>query len=188
MAEAIWNGATLAKTNTIAHVEGNIYFPIDAVNWDYLRPNRDVPVTFCHWKGFASYFDIIVDGKKNVGAAWRYEEPYEEASLIKGHIAFWKGVEVIDAPQKGRGVVEPSTSHRGNKSGWEAFCWLIRHSKKSTLDANEIFKNTEITEAEFDLAWDMPDVQRYAKRYRWSIAKRTPLILKRSEGPPVEIF
>ncbi len=47
MAEAIWNGATLAKTNTIAHVEGNIYFPIDAVNWDYLRPNRDVPVTFC---------------------------------------------------------------------------------------------------------------------------------------------
>ena len=34
MAEAIWNGATLAKTNTIAHVEGNIYFPIDAVNWD----------------------------------------------------------------------------------------------------------------------------------------------------------
>jgi uncharacterized protein (DUF427 family) len=86
MAEAIWNGATLAKTNTIAHVEGNIYFPIDAVNWDYLRPNRDVPVTFCHWKGFASYFDIIVDGKKNVGAAWRYEEPYEEASLIKGHI------------------------------------------------------------------------------------------------------
>ena len=50
------------------------------------------------------------------------------------------------------------------------------------------FKNTEITEAEFDLAWDMPDVQRYAKRYRWSIAKRTPLILKRSEGPPVEIF
>ena len=143
MAEAIWNGVTLAKTNTIAHVEGNIYFPIDAVNWDYLLPNRDVAVTFCHWKGFASYFDVIVDGEKNIGAAWRYEEPYEEASLIKGHIAFWKGVEVIDAPQKGRGVVEPSTSRRGNKSGWEAFCWLIRHSKKSTLDANEIFKNTE---------------------------------------------
>ena len=188
MAEAIWNGATLAKTNTIAHVERNIYFPIDAVNWDYLRPNRDVPVTFCHWKGFASYFDIIVDSEKNVGAAWRYEEPYEEASLIKGHIAFWKGVEVIDAPQKGKGVVEPSTSHRGNKSGWEAFCWLIRHSKKDTLEANEIFQNTEITEAEFDLAWDMPDVQRYAKRYRWSIEKRTPLFLKRSDGRPVEVF
>ena len=188
MAEAIWNGVTLAEAGTIAHVEGNIYFPIDAVNWDYLRPNRDVPFTFCHWKGFASYFDIIVDGEKNVGAAWRYEEPYEEASLIKGHIAFWNGVEVKNAQKNGKGFIEPSTSLGGNKSGWEALCRLIRHSKKSTLDAGEIFKNTKITEPEFILAWHMPDVQRYAKRYRWSIEQRTPLILKRSDGHPIQVF
>ena len=188
MAEAIWNGVTLAGADTIAHVEGNIYFPNDAVNWDYLRHSRDVPITFCHWKGFSSYFDVIVDGEKNIGAAWRYEEQYEEVSLIKDHIAFWKGVEIRNAPQKGRGMVEPSTSHRGNKSGWEALCWLIRHSKGSTLEAEEIFKNTEITEEGFDLAWDMPDVQRYAKRYRWSIEKRTPLILKRSDRHPVQVF
>ena len=80
MPKAIWNGVTLAESDTVAHVEGNAYFPKDSVNWDLLRPNPDVPVTFCHWKGFASYLDIIVDGEENAGAAWQYEEPYEEAA------------------------------------------------------------------------------------------------------------
>ena len=187
MAKAIWNGVTLAKTDTFAHVEGNIYFPIGAVNWDYLRPNPDISITFCHWKGFASYFDVIVGDEKNTGAAWHYEKPYGEASLIKDHIAFWKGVEVINGP-KGRGWVEPSPSLRGNKSGWEALCWLIRHSKKSTLNADDIYKNTGITEAGFDSAWKMPDVRRYAKRYRWILENRTPLILERSNGDPIDVF
>jgi uncharacterized protein (DUF427 family) len=187
MSKAIWNGVTLAETNTAAHVEGNIYFPIGTVNWNYLHPNPEVPVTFCHWKGFAGYFDVIVGGEKNTGAAWRYEEPYEEASLIKNHIAFWKGVEVINAP-KGSGFVEPSPSLRGSKSGWEALCWLIRHSKKSTLNADDVFKNTNITDAAFNSAWEMPDVRRYAKRYRWTLKNRIPLILERSDGNPTDVF
>ena len=186
MPKAVWNGVTLAESDVIAHVEGNAYFPVDTVNWDYLQPNPEIPVTFCHWKGFASYLDVIADGEENPGAAWKYEEPYEEASLIKDHIAFWKGVEIIDAPE-GRGLVDSSPSLRGDKTGWEALCWLIRHSEKSTLNAEDVLENTDITDEAFEAAWQEPDVQRYAKRYRWTLESRSPLILQRSEGDPVNV-
>jgi uncharacterized protein (DUF427 family) len=51
----------------------------------------------CHWKGTASYFDVVVDGKTNAGAAWVYREPMKAAAPIKDHVAFWKGVEVEGA-------------------------------------------------------------------------------------------
>ncbi|MBK19424.1 MAG: hypothetical protein CMM52_11375 [Rhodospirillaceae bacterium] len=186
MPKAVWNGVALAESDKIAHVEGNAYFPNKTVNWDHVVRNEDVPDTFCHWKGFASYFDVVVAGEENQGAAWHYETPYDEASLIKDHIAFWKGVEIIDGPE-GRGLVEAIPSQRGDKSGWEALCWLIRHSEKSTLNAQDIIENTDITEETFDDAWQMPDVQRYAMRYRWTIESRSPLVLQKSEGDPVDV-
>ena len=86
---------------------------------------------------------------------------------------------------EGRGLVESLPSQRGRKSGWEALCWFIRHSEKSTLNAEDVLQNTDLTDADFDAAWGMPDVQRYAKRYRWALESRSPLILQRSEGDPV---
>ena len=46
------------------------------------------------WKGEASYYNIIVNGNKNLDAAWYYPEPKEAAIQIKGYVAFWKGVEI----------------------------------------------------------------------------------------------
>jgi uncharacterized protein (DUF427 family) len=48
----------------------------------------------CPWKGTASYYDVVVDGKRNEGAAWFYPTPKEAAANIKDHVAFWKGVTV----------------------------------------------------------------------------------------------
>ena len=185
MAKAIWNGVTLAEGDTVAHVEGNAYFPRESVNWDLLK-DSNAPVTFCHWKGFASYLDVVVEGEKLPGAAWKYNEPYEESALIKDHVAFWKGVEVTGGPE-GRGRVEASPSLRGGKTGWEALCWLIRHSEKSGLDAADIEANTDLTEDKFAAAWKTPDVQRYAKRYRWTLESSQPLRLTHSEGDPVSV-
>jgi len=185
MAKAIWNGVTLAESDTVAHVEGNAYFPKDSVNWAFLKDSQ-AAVTFCHWKGFASYMNIVVDGEELTGAAWRYDEPYEESALIKDHVAFWKGVEVTGGPQ-GRGLVEASPSLRGNKTGWEALCWLIRHSGKPELNAADIEANTGLTEDQFAAAWQQPDVQRYAKRYRWTLESSQPLRLTHSEGDPVAV-
>lgn len=183
MPKAIWKDALLAESETIAHVEGNAYFPVETVNSNLVRPNRKLALTFCHWKGFANYFDVVVDGAVNIGAAWQYEQPYQEASIIKNHIAFWKGVEVMDGP-KGRGLVEKIPSKRGDKSGWEALCWLIRHSEKKSLLADDLLHNTGITEETFDEAWKEADVQRYAERYHWTLESRLPLVLKRSGVNP----
>jgi uncharacterized protein (DUF427 family) len=185
MAKASWNGVTLAESDIVAHVEGNAYFPKDSVNWTYFK-DSDAPNTFCHWKGFASYMDVVVNGEELTGAAWKYDEPYEESALIKDHVAFWKGVEVTGAPE-GRGLVESSPSKRGGKTGWEALCWLIRHSEKSELDAADVEANTDLPEDKFAAAWQMPDVQRYAKRYRWTLESAQPLRLTRSEGDPVSV-
>ena len=49
----------------------------------------------CGWKGTANYYHILVDEQTNEDAAWYYPDPKSEARQIKGHVAFWKGVEVV---------------------------------------------------------------------------------------------
>ncbi|MGI9258447.1 MAG: DUF427 domain-containing protein, partial [Gammaproteobacteria bacterium] len=50
----------------------------------------------CPWKGDASYYDVAVGGEKNPAAAWYYPTPKEAAAQIKGRVAFWRGVEIVD--------------------------------------------------------------------------------------------
>ena len=90
--KAIWNGTTLAESNATVVVEGNHYFPHDSVKKEFFRES-DTHTT-CPWKGLASYYDVVVDGKVNKDAAWYYPEPSEAAKNIKGCVAFWKGVQV----------------------------------------------------------------------------------------------
>jgi uncharacterized protein (DUF427 family) len=90
--KAIWNDKIIAESNDIVTVEGNPYFPADAVHPDYLK--ESTTQTTCPWKGTASYYSIEVDGKLNADAAWYYPDPKSAAENIKGRIAFWKGVEI----------------------------------------------------------------------------------------------
>lgn len=92
MATATWNGVTIAESNDTVMVEGNHYFPMDSVKAEYLAGNPSTST--CPWKGVASYYDLVVDGQTNTGAAWSYPEPKDAAKQIKGHVAFWKGVTV----------------------------------------------------------------------------------------------
>ena len=94
MVEATWNGSVIARSDDTVQVEGNHYFPADAVEPGVLVPNDRR--TRCHWKGEASYFDVVVDGEVNSAAAWTYEEPLPKAEEIRGRIAFWGGVKVSD--------------------------------------------------------------------------------------------
>ena len=92
MTTATWNGTVVAESDDIVTVEGNAYFPRDAVREEVLRPSETHPV--CPWKGTASYFDLEVDGQVNRDAAWYYPEPKDAAREITGRVAFWRGVEV----------------------------------------------------------------------------------------------
>lgn len=90
--KASWNGAVLAQSDDTIVVEGNHYFPPEAIRREYLRPSTHE--TFCGWKGTARYYDVVVNGETNVQAAWYYPEPMPAAEQIQGRIAFWKGVNV----------------------------------------------------------------------------------------------
>jgi uncharacterized protein (DUF427 family) len=92
MPKAIWNGEVIAESDKTVMVEGNHYFPREAVKRDFLRDSSTN--TVCGWKGTASYFDIVVNGAVNKDAAWYYPTPKDAAQEIAGHVAFWKGVRV----------------------------------------------------------------------------------------------
>ena len=92
MTRATWNGAVLAESDRTVVVEGNHYFPPEAVRREYLRDSATH--TVCGWKGTASYYNLEVGGQVNRDAAWYYPEPTAAAANIKGYVAFWKGVRV----------------------------------------------------------------------------------------------
>jgi uncharacterized protein (DUF427 family) len=90
--KAVWNGATIAESDETVIVEGNHYFPADAINREFFA--ESATNTVCGWKGTASYFDVVVNGEINKDAAWFYPEPKEAAKEIANRVAFWKGVQV----------------------------------------------------------------------------------------------
>ena len=90
--KANWNGQTVAESEDIVTVEGNAYFPADALRQDVIRPSTHTSV--CPWKGTASYYSLEVDGRTNENAVWYYPEPKDAAANIRGRVAFWKGVTV----------------------------------------------------------------------------------------------
>jgi uncharacterized protein (DUF427 family) len=92
MIRATWNGAVLAESDDTVVVEGNHYFPLEAVDSHYLR--ESATHTRCPWKGTASYYTVAVDGKENRDAAWYYPEPSPAARQVTGRVAFWRGVTV----------------------------------------------------------------------------------------------
>ena len=90
--KALWNGQVVADSDKTVVVEGNHYFPPEAIKRDYFKASDRH--TVCPWKGTASYYDVVVDGKTSEGGAWYYPDPKPSAAGIKGYIAFWRGVQV----------------------------------------------------------------------------------------------
>jgi uncharacterized protein (DUF427 family) len=92
MTKAIWNGQVIAESDRCETVEGNAYFPPDAVRREFLQAS-DTHTT-CGWKGVASYCHVAVGGQVNRDAAWYYPKTKDAAKHIEGYVAFWKGVSI----------------------------------------------------------------------------------------------
>jgi len=90
--KAIWNGKVIAESDDTVIVDGNHYFPRSSLIEANFEASNHTSV--CGWKGLASYLSVVVDGTRNDNAAWLYAEPMAAAAQIKGHVAFWRGVEV----------------------------------------------------------------------------------------------
>jgi len=92
--KAIWNGKVLAESDDTIVIENNHYFPSASLNMTYFKSSETT--THCSWKGDASYYSVVVDGKENLDAAWYYSSPEDKAKSIKNRVAFWHGVEVSE--------------------------------------------------------------------------------------------
>jgi uncharacterized protein (DUF427 family) len=91
---AVWNDTVIAESDDTVVVEGNHYFPPDAIRCEFFKESDTQ--TVCPWKGTASYYTLDVNGEQNPDAAWYYPDTKEAANNIRGRIAFWKGVQVSD--------------------------------------------------------------------------------------------
>ena len=90
--KATWKDTVIAESDDTVVVDGNHYFPESTLKREYVTFSNHK--TTCAWKGQASYYSRIVDGELNLDAVWYYAEPKPEAEMVRGRVAFWKGVKV----------------------------------------------------------------------------------------------
>ncbi|NMM11996.1 MAG: DUF427 domain-containing protein [Rhodoferax sp.] len=90
--KAIWNNTVIAESDDTVLVEGNRYFPESALKREYITFSNHK--SSCAWKGQASYYSLMVNGDLNTDAVWYYPDPKTEAEMVRGRVAFWKGVTI----------------------------------------------------------------------------------------------
>jgi len=99
--KAVWQGEIVAEApiSEVIRIEGNWYFPPKRLNWQYFEESEHE--TKSPWMGTAHYYDVIVEGKRNLFGAWYYEFP-KEGSIervkqdFSNYVAFWNGIEVVE--------------------------------------------------------------------------------------------
>ncbi len=79
----------LAEATSWKEVEGNVYFPPEALKRELFTGPTGLS-THCPWKGDAAYYNVSVgDGSPALeNAAWYYPEPFDSAPGIKDYVAF----------------------------------------------------------------------------------------------------
>lgn len=90
--KAVWNNTVVAESPDTVLVEGNHYFPESALKREFTAFSNHK--SMCAWKGQASYLSLIVNGEMNPEAVWYYADPKPEAEMVRGRVAFWKGVKI----------------------------------------------------------------------------------------------
>jgi uncharacterized protein (DUF427 family) len=64
-----------------------LYFPREDAFMEYM--SRTEKHTHCPYKGEASYYTLLMDGRFAEDAVWSYEDPYPAMDLIRGRLAFY---------------------------------------------------------------------------------------------------
>jgi uncharacterized protein (DUF427 family) len=90
--KAMWNGMTLAESDHAIEVDGQYYFPPEAVDRRYLHPSAARKVRTL--RGEVNYYTIEANGQTNPNAAWSYAPTRDAGRAIEGYVAFWKDVAV----------------------------------------------------------------------------------------------
>ena len=65
------------------------YAPRDDVAAGVLERGRGG--SWCEWKGAATYWDVVLEGRSWAGIAWSYEDPSPGYEHLRGAVAFYPG-------------------------------------------------------------------------------------------------
>ncbi|EHY58451.1 hypothetical protein ABEF92_007584 [Exophiala dermatitidis] len=103
------------------------YLPQTAVRWEYLTPSATK--TGCPYKGEASYYNAVIDGRETKDVVWWYPNPTLESGLIRGMLCFYpdkvdtwvdgKRIEKIGMPNIKKVVDEEDRKRQENNMK----CW-----------------------------------------------------------------
>ncbi len=63
------------------------YFPPADVRTEILE--KSALKTTCPYKGEASYYTVLLDGRRLENAVWSYEDPYPAMAALRGRMAFY---------------------------------------------------------------------------------------------------
>lgn len=85
--KAVLNDVVVAESDDTVVVEGNHYFPPEAIQEEYFTKSDHR--TTCPWKGRAHYYDVHADGDREENVAWYYPDPSDAAAEIRDHVAFY---------------------------------------------------------------------------------------------------
>jgi uncharacterized protein (DUF427 family) len=85
-------GRVIATTDRAVRVCETSHPPV------YYVPREDVAdgvlqrasgSSWCEWKGAATYWDAVVDGRRHPSVGWSYEDPVDRYAHLRGAIAFY---------------------------------------------------------------------------------------------------
>jgi uncharacterized protein (DUF427 family) len=111
------NGVEIAATGAglrvlETHHAPTYYFPPDDIRPGVLRGSAGR--TLCEWKGVARYFDVVVEPREVLRAAWSYPNPAAGFEPLAGYVAFYPGH--MDSCHVGDMRVDPQPG--GFSGGW----------------------------------------------------------------------
>ena len=87
-------GRVLADTRRAVRVCETSHPPVFYVPRDDVAPGvleRGGGGSWCEWKGAATYWDVVLDGRRWAGIAWSYEDPSPGYEHLRGAVAFYPG-------------------------------------------------------------------------------------------------
>jgi uncharacterized protein (DUF427 family) len=84
--------AELARTTRALRVletasPPTFYLPRADVRAEHLE--RASGTSWCEWKGAATYWDVVLDGRRLERVAWSYEDPTPAFAALRGHVSFY---------------------------------------------------------------------------------------------------
>ena len=81
----------------------NYYIPLEDIKSEYLTQSHHA--SYCEWKGKARYYNVQVEDRQALNAAWGYPDISPRYAALKGSVGFYPGP--MDACYVDEEQVEP---------------------------------------------------------------------------------